>query len=235
MACPQTCKTTVDLADDLGPRLSPAATPQPLSRQTCYCAWLPSSCPSGSSWPSLLPDTLFFLPNLPFVSQSHKLSQKGLAYEWWNGLLTSWNKASLLFSQALSHILVVERLTALWLVMSYSTSLRRHVMYYYRLSHELSAKGFLKFEFSKTRMPNSNKHGALLPGAFAILLGHPGNYYFQIFWIYSCLHVQPFQRGRILQNSWLVQLIVLFVSSWWCCECWIFEGAYRMQRLTGAE
>lgn len=135
----------------------------------------------------------------------------------------------------ISHILVVERLTALWLVMSYSTSLRRHVMYYYRLSHELSAKGFLKFEFSKTRMPNSNKHGALLPGAFAILLGHPGNYYFQIFWIYSCLHVQPFQRGRILQNSWLVQLIVLFVSSWWCCECWIFEGAYRMQRLTGAE
>lgn len=81
-------------------------------------------------------------------------------------------------------------------------------MYYYRLSHELSAKGFLKFEFSKTRVPNSNKHGALLPGTFATLLGYPDNHYFQIFWIYSCLHVQSLQRKRVLCSSSVVQLTV---------------------------
>lgn len=64
---------------------------------------------------------------------------------------------------------MVERLIAPWLVMSYSTSLRRRVIYYCRLNHELSAKGFLKLEFSMTRVPNNAKHGALLPGTFVTL------------------------------------------------------------------
>lgn len=55
-------------------------------------------------------------------------------------------------------------------------------MYYYRLSHELPAKELLKFEFSKCL--NSGENGILFLGVLAILLDYPGNYHFQIFWIY---------------------------------------------------
>jgi len=96
--------------------------------------------------------------------------------------------------------------------------------YCYRLSHELPAKRFLKFEFSKIRLLNSNKHGVLLPGAFATLLGHPGNKYFPVFWICSYLHVQLFQRRRVLQYSSLVQLADLFVSSQWHDQPSICKG-----------
>lgn len=70
-------------------------------------------------------------------------------------------------------------------------------------------------------MPNSNKHGPLLPGTLAALLGHSGNYYFQI---YSHLHVQSFQRRGVLQNFSLVQLIVLSVSPWRCEQPSTYKG-----------
>lgn len=185
-------------------------------------SWLP--VPSGAAGPhhslTLCSSYSFFLlfPSPINCLRKVWLMNSGMAY--WQVEI----KPHCCSSRLISQILVVERLIALWLVMSYTTSPRRRVMYYYRLSHELSAKRFLKFEFFKTRVPNSNKHGAFLPGTFATLLVHLGHYFFHIFWIYSCLHVQFFQRRRVLQNSSLFQLTVLFVSSQWCDQPSIYKG-----------
>lgn len=106
--------------------------------------------------------------------------------------------------------------------MSFLASLRRRVIFYCNQTWALW-KGVSEMWVFKTRVLNCNKHVPLLPDTFATLLGHTGNYYFQIFWIYSCLHVQSFQ-GRTLQNSSLVRLAVLCVSSCWCVQASIYKG-----------
>jgi len=94
-------------------------------------------------------------------------------------------------------------------------------MYYYRLSHEL-LQGVSEILIFKIRMPNTDKHRVLFPGVLATLLSHSGNYHFQIFGIYSYLHLQSFLR-RIVQNSYEVQLPGLFVSSWRCDQASLYQ------------
>lgn len=118
----------------------PVPSPSPVRHSSCG-AWLPIPCPLGSSWPSLCPG-LFFIPNVPFVSRSRKLSQKGLGY--WQVEI----KPHCCSSRLVGQILVGESLIAFWLVVGFSASPRRHVISWCSLKHELSAKGFLKCKSS---------------------------------------------------------------------------------------
>lgn len=98
-------------------------------------------------------------------------------------------------------------------------------MYYYRLSHELPAKELLKFVFSKCL--NSGENGTLFPGSchssglswqlsFSNLL--------DIFMPACAILPEKDASKKVLQNSSLVQLTVLFVSPWRCDQASIYKG-----------
>lgn len=172
MACLQTCNT-YGFSWWWGLQAVPSSTgPALLNMVLCLA---PSSLSLreqlglATPWQPLYPIFLLF-PSPINCLRKVRLMNSGMAY--WQVEIKPHRCSPRLIRQ----ILVVERLIALWLVMSYSASLRRHVIYFYRLSHELPVNGFLNLEFSMARVSNSNEQGA-----FATLLGHPGNCSFHIF------------------------------------------------------